>query len=189
MASRIMPARSFKAENAAYEKWLAGQCAVVKKDLKKKHERMRKHPFAFLRGTYFRWARRIEALCPGLAKAPAVLCVGDVHLENFGTWRDSEGRWVWGVNDFDEAATMPYAFDLVRLVASAHLAPGLAIEIDDIAAAVLKGYRRGLERPRPTLLDEHETWMRPAVACSDVERLAFWREIDALSRPPIRRGW
>jgi len=192
MASRMVPGRSFKAENAAYEKWLARQCAVVRRDLKTKHEKMAKNPFAFLRGTYFRWARRIETLCPGLANAPAVLCVGDVHLENFGTWRDGEGRWVWGVNDFDEAAVMPYAFDLVRLVASAHLAPGLAIDIDDIAAAVLKGYRRGLERPRPTLLDEHETWMRPYVACSDAERRAFWQEIDALptADPPrlVKRG-
>jgi hypothetical protein len=192
MALRIEPGRSFKAENIAFEKWLSRQCDVVKKDLKKKHAKMRKDPFAFLRGTYFRWARRIEAICPSLAKAPIVLCVGDVHLENFGTWRDAEGRWVWGINDFDEAAIMPYPFDLVRLVASAHLAPGLAMSVDDVAAAVLKGYRRGLEQPHPTLLDAHETWLRPYVACSDAERLAFWREIDELptADPPrlVMRG-
>jgi hypothetical protein len=192
MASRMMPGRSFKAENRAFEKWLGRQCAVVKKDLKKKHEKMRKDPFTFLRATYFRWARRIEAICPRLAKAPAVLSVGDVHLENFGTWRDAEGRLVWGINDFDEAAIMPYPFDLVRLAASAHLAPGLAMGVDEIAAAVLKGYRRGLEKPRPTLLDEHETWMRPYAACSDADRLEFWREIDALptADPPriVTRG-
>jgi hypothetical protein len=192
MAVQIAPRRAFKAENTAFEKWLGRQCALVKKDLKKKHEKMRKDPFTFLRATYFRWAGRIEAICPSLAKAPAVLSVGDVHLENFGTWRDAEGRWVWGVNDFDEAAIMPYPLDLVRLVASAHLAPGLKISVDEISVAVLKGYLRGLEQPRPTLLDEHETWMRPAVACSDAERLAFWAEIDALptAEPPrlVKRG-
>jgi hypothetical protein len=26
---------------------------------------------------------------------PRVLGVGDIHLENFGTWRDAEGRMVW----------------------------------------------------------------------------------------------
>ena len=31
------------------------------------------------------------------------LSVGDLHVENFGTWRDSEGRLIWGINDFDEA--------------------------------------------------------------------------------------
>ena len=44
--------------------------------------------------------------------------VGDLHVENFGTWRDVEGRLVWGVNDFDEAYALPYTNDLVRLVAS-----------------------------------------------------------------------
>jgi hypothetical protein len=188
----MAPARSFKAENAAFEKWLGRQCDLAKKDLRKKHEKMRKDPFAFLRATYFRWARRIEAICPALARCPMVLSVGDVHLENFGTWRDDEGRWVWGVNDFDDAAIMPYSFDLVRLVASAHLAPGLTLGADEIAAAVLKGYRLGLEKPRPTLLDEHETWMRPYVVCSDAERVAFWKEIDDLPNadPPrlVKRG-
>jgi uncharacterized protein (DUF2252 family) len=45
-------------------------------------------------------------VCPDLAKAPKVLAVGDLHVENFGTWRDVEGRLVWGINDFDEAAAL-----------------------------------------------------------------------------------
>jgi len=36
-----------------------------------------------------------------------VLAVGDLHVENFGTWRDAEGRLIWGVNDFDEAWRLP----------------------------------------------------------------------------------
>ena len=55
--------------------------------------------------------------------APQILWVGDLHLENCGTWRDVDGRLVWGVNDFDEAAVMPYVFDLVRLAASIGLPP------------------------------------------------------------------
>ncbi len=51
-----------------------------------------------------------------------MLAVGDIHVENFGTWRDAEGRLVWGVNDFDDAARMPYAIDIVRLATSAVLA-------------------------------------------------------------------
>ena len=51
-----------------------------------------------------------------------MLGVGDLHVENFGTWRDAEGRLIWGINDFDEACPMPYTIDLVRLAASADLA-------------------------------------------------------------------
>ena len=50
------------------------------------------------------------------------LGVGDLHVENFGTWRDAESRLVWGINDFDEACCLPYTQDLVRLAASARFA-------------------------------------------------------------------
>ncbi len=168
---------SFKADIEAYETWLRGQCAVVEEDLDEKHRKMRKNAFTFLRATYFRWARQIEALCPNLAQAPAVLAVGDAHLENFGTWRDGEGRLVWGVNDFDEATSMSYAFDLLRLATSARLSPKSALQGQPAVAALLDGYVRGLEAPRPTLLDEQETWMRKFVACSDAERAGFWQEV------------
>ena len=59
---------------------------------------------------------------PNLDHAPQVLGVGDLHVENFGTWRDAESRLVWGINDFDEACCLPYTHDLVRLAASARFA-------------------------------------------------------------------
>jgi hypothetical protein len=179
---------SFQEDNEAYETWLREQCTVVEEDLDFKHKKMKKDAFTFLRATYFRWAGTIEAICPELAEAPAILSVGDTHLENFGTWRDAEGRLVWGVNDLDEAAVMPYPFDLVRLLASVRLAPDMEVSGLVAAEAILKGYREALNKPRPTLLDEQETWMRPFVACSDEDRERFWEEIQdyptAAASPP-----
>ena len=177
---------SFVKDNEKYERWLRKHCRVVEADLKKKHERMRESAFVFLRATFFRWAKRVEGICADLAKTPPVLSVGDLHLENFGTWRDAEGRLVWGVNDFDEAAVIPYAFDLVRLATSARLAANLPIGNRAIARALIDGYSDGLERPRPTLLDEQERWMRPYVAVTDHGRDKFWNEIDHLpdATPP-----
>jgi hypothetical protein len=170
---------TFKDDNKAFEAWLRRQCRVVERDLVAKHEKMRESAFVFLRATYFRWAATIETLCPELADAPEVLAVGDLHIENFGTWRDVEGRLVWGINDFDEVARMPYAYDLVRLVVSARLAPGMRVGGKSISQSVLAGYRRGIRNPRPTLLDEHETWMRNFVGTSDEAREAFWTKIKA----------
>ena len=151
---------------------------------------MRKNPFVFLRATYYRWARRIEKICPELVDAPSALCVGDIHLENFGTWRDDDGRWVWGVNDFDEAAVMPYAFDLVRLTASVELAK-MKIDGGDAADAILEGYRRGLGAAGTRLLDEQGIWIRDYVKCSDEFRHKFWNEVDKLTTadppPAIRK--
>src|SRR5262249_20118319 len=45
-----------------------------------------------------------------------------LHVENYGSSRDAEGRLVWGINDFDEAGPPPYTNDLVRLATSAWLA-------------------------------------------------------------------
>jgi hypothetical protein len=175
---------TFNEDNAGFEDWLREQCLlngceVAEADLEYKHDQMASDPFVFLRATFFRWAKRIETLLPELAEAPSVLSVGDTHLENFGTWRDNEGRLVWGVNDFDEAAAIPYPFDLVRLAASVRLADE-GVSNHEAAAAIAEGYLRGLAAPRPTLLDEQETWMRAYVGVSDKKREKFWNRLDDL---------
>src|SRR5258708_3495390 len=106
----------------AYETWLRAQLPLLPADLKLKHRRMAERSLVFLRATFYRWAQLWPEICPELAGAPKVLGVGDLHLENLGTWRDREGRLVWGINDFDEACRLPYANDLVRLAVSAALA-------------------------------------------------------------------
>ena len=71
-----------------------------------------------------------------------MLVVGDLHVESFGTWRDAEGRLVWGVNDFDEAWPAAYTVDLVRLTASAYLAvedQHLAVTRREAREAMAKG--------------------------------------------------
>jgi hypothetical protein len=168
---------SFRTDNDAYEAWLATQCDVVQEDIDYKHHRMNKSAFTFLRATYFRWARKIGAWCPELMDAPQVLSVGDLHLENFGTWRDADGRLVWGVNDFDEAAVMPYVLDLVRLATSIQLAPDRNINNRQAADALLRGYREGLDDPQPALLFEGQTWLRPYAEPGKGEPEKFWDRI------------
>jgi len=163
-----------------YEEWLRKQLKreVVEKDLDRKHDKMNESAFVFLRATYWRWAETILEICPDLADATSVLAVGDIHIENFGTWRDAEGRLAWGVNDFDEAAEMPYALDLVRLAASALLGPiGQSTPADEICRVILQGYRRGLREPRPVVLDHDYQWLRELVIVSDKERAKFWKTV------------
>ena len=175
----------FRKDNDAYEAWLATQCDVVRKDVREKHHQMKESAFVFLRATYFRWARKIPSLFPELMDAPKVLSVGDLHLENFGTWRDADGRLVWGVNDFDEAAIMPWPLDLVRLAASIRLAD-LPVSNQAAAAALLGGYREGIAQPQPALLDEGETWLRAYAANTEKKSKKFWKKVDDYprARPP-----
>src|ERR1700730_1069911 len=168
--------------NHAYEAWLARQLggAVVRKDLRQKHDGMAEGPLPFLRATYYLWAQEILNICPELAEAPPVVAVGDIHLENFGTWRDNEGRLIWGVNDFDEAAEMPYALDLVRLGVSAVLGCPNIGSTRVISERILQGYSRGLDEPRPTVLDHQYTWLRDALIVTTKKRASFWQDMENL---------
>jgi hypothetical protein len=142
----------------------------------------------FLRATYFRWARKIVTLCPQLADAPRVLSIGDLHLENFGTWRDADGRFVWGVNDFDEAAVMPYVFDLVRLATSIRLAPDRSVSNGKAADILIAGYCEGLRVPQPALLDEGETWLRSYAVGTDLASGKFWEKLGNTKKYPLIDG-
>lgn len=178
--------------NAAYERWLreALDDKIVEADLRAKHDKMSSGPFPFLRATYWRWAETILDVCPKLRNAPQVLAIGDIHLENYGMWRDDDGRLVWGVNDFDEAAVMPYALDLVRLATSATLArPSRRYRGSDICGAILKGYRKGLKSPRPFVLDKEHPRLRSLLVVDEKSRASFWAKVTAqksLKRPPKR---
>jgi hypothetical protein len=165
-----------KASADKYETWLRAQVApdFVEADLDKKHDAMRKDKFVFLRATYWRWAEIILTVCPDLARIPQVLAIGDIHLENFGTWRDEDGRLVWGVNDFDEAADMPWALDLVRLAASALLADDNGPSAADIVRAIDAGYRKAINNPCPFILDRDHRWLRQMVVLPEAERTHFW---------------
>src|SRR3984893_13645021 len=131
----------------AYEAWLSTHLRLLASDLKIKHQKMTLDPFSFLRATFYRWVQRWPILCPDLAAAPAVQSVGDLHVENFGTWRDAEGRLIWGVNDFDEVVTLPYTQDLVRLGTSALLAveeSRLTLSARRGCESILAGYTESL---------------------------------------------
>ena len=134
---------------AAYERWAAERIDILAPDIALKHRTMSSGEFPFLRATFYRWALLWSQICPQLAAAPAVLAVGDLHIENFGTWRDAEGRLAWGVNDFDEAFPIAYTNDLVRLATSVLLAAresALSIRAPEACDAILTGYRQAIER-------------------------------------------
>jgi Uncharacterized protein conserved in bacteria (DUF2252) len=171
---------------ADFERWAGRHVNIIQSDVHRKHELMAASPFPFFRATFYRWAQWWPKLCPELARAPKVLAVGDLHIENFGTWRDFEGRLIWGVNDFDEAWPAAYTVDLVRLLTSAYL----AIEADHLSIsrkrarqAIEQGYRDCLAKGgAPFVLAEHHQWLR-LVALSELrDPVIFWKKILACAK-------
>jgi hypothetical protein len=171
-----------------FEGWLGSHTSLVGRDLRLKHRHMAEAVFPFLRATFYRWMQVFPKVCGDVAKAPELLAVGDLHIENFGTWRDLEGRLIWGVNDFDEAAMLPYSNDLVRLATSALLAiegGHLALKIKDTCTAILDGYRESLGKGGlPFVLEEQNKWLRQIATSELRDPVHFWKKMDSL--PPLR---
>lgn len=179
-----------KQATASYEKWMRGCTKVVKLQLESKHQRMRDDAFSFFRGTYYRWAQLWPVLCRDLTKAPKVQAVGDLHIDSFGTWRDSEGRLCWGVDDFDEAYPLPYTNDLVRLAASVKVAievEVLAVKLKDACDAILSGYEDCLRhKGRPMVLAENEQTLELLGRECIRSPNEFWNKLN--KRPAVHNG-
>jgi len=166
---------------ADFEKWAARHVNLVHSDVNLKHRLMGLASFAFFRATFYRWAQWWPIVCPELSRAPQVLAVGDLHVENFGTWRDIEGRLIWGVNDFDETWPAAYTVDLVRLVTSAYLAiqaEHLMLSRKNAFRAVEEGYRDSIGKGGgPFILAEHHRWLR-LIALNELrDPVIFWKKI------------
>ena len=185
----MMAGMNIQQASREYEAWLGGHIRVVKSDLEAKHGLMAQDAFSFLRATFYRWMQLFPALCPKPAGAPRVLAVGDLHVENYGTWRDAEGRLVWGINDFDEAFPLPYTVDLVRLATSAWLAfeqGHLTLAPASASAPILEGYTTGLENGgEPFVLAEKHPLLREAVTSRERDPTCYWEKLGSL--PTLRQ--
>jgi hypothetical protein len=167
-----------------YETWLGRQIRLIPADLRLKHKAMRDSSFGFLRATFYRWAQVFPEVCPREFDSPQLVAVGDLHVENFGTWRDIEGRLIWGINDFDEACRQPYLIDFVRVLTSVALATAenhMELAVGDALEAFVAGYRERMESGGgPIVLAEEH----PALGTMAKARLKnparFWSALTGL---------
>jgi Uncharacterized protein conserved in bacteria (DUF2252) len=177
-----------KGATRSYEDWMRACAPVVEKHLRDKHEKMRKDPFQFLRGTYYRWTQIWRDLCEECSAAPSILAVGDLHVDSYGTWRDAEGRLCWGVDDFDEAHPMPYTNDLVRLATSFKIAKKvglLNLRTKTACEVILEGYEQGLkEGGCPVVLAEQERHLEKLGISALKIPKDFWEKLE--ERPTFR---
>jgi hypothetical protein len=169
-----------------FEIWLAKRIPIVRQDLALKHALMAEAAFPFFRATFYRWLQHWREHCRDLAKAPSVLAVGDLHIENFGTWRDQEGRLIWGVNDLDEAWPAPYTIDLVRLATSAYMAIAddhLQLTRREASEAIEEGYRDSINiGGHAFVLAEHHQWLRLLATSKLRDPVRFWARME--QNPP-----
>jgi uncharacterized protein (DUF2252 family) len=147
--------------------------------MRSKVERMAGGPFAFFRGTFHLFARDVLngiVDLTGPAGGAEFAIVGDIHSENYGTFKAEDGRIHYDVNDFDETTRGRFDFDVCRLATSLFLAArergGPLSEATAVVlastAAYADGLRRTLKKGTPADLDVNEA--EPS-GCGPVDEL------------------
>ena len=151
--------------------------------LELKYKTMRSDVFTFYRGTCHLFYEDFPKDSP-LNAAPPVWICGDLHLENFGSYKGDNRLVYFDINDFDEACLAPCTWDVVRFITSmivgSHtlrvnesealhlsnyfldaysnvLAKGIARSVEkETASGLVKDLLRSLKsRLRPEFLDQH----------------------------------
>ena len=185
--------RSIHKSTAAFEAWMRERTDVAEKLLKRKHRKMSESAFPFLRATFYRWVEQWPSVCPILAwrDQDVVLAVGDLHVENFGVWLDTQQRLVWGVNDFDDACELPFTSDLVRLATSVMLAAksaSIEVTTETICARIIEGYASGLRKAEPILIpaDEHAPLTKLTRATEEDPKKFWEKKFDPRRNPEVK---
>ena len=104
-----------------------------------KYRKMAADPHAFYRGSACLYYADVTAKKDPWVdeQSGAIWIHGDLHVENFGTYLNSDGRLVFDINDFDEAYIGHFTWDLQRFAASlALLGWQKALPEDDIRALI-----------------------------------------------------
>src|SRR5271165_882069 len=151
-----------------------------------RYARMKRDPFAFLRGAA---AIMAADLASGPSTGLRVQICGDCHLGNFGAYATPEGTPVFDVNDFDETLPAPFEWDVKRLAASLAVAGRVAKMPDRdcrrLARIAAKSYREQLsDLARLTPLDAWGMRIDLGGAVADIDspkiRHNMERRLDAI---------
>jgi uncharacterized protein (DUF2252 family) len=109
-----------------------------------KFRKMARDPHAFYRGSACLFYRDVTAEPEEWADhgAERIWIHGDLHVENFGTYLNSDGRLIFDVNDFDEAYVGRFTWDLQRFAASLALVAWQKALPEDAIRKLIARYAR-----------------------------------------------
>jgi uncharacterized protein (DUF2252 family) len=109
-----------------------------------KYRKMAKDPHAFYRGSACLFFNDVTSERDDWAAhgAERIWIHGDLHVENFGTYLNSDGRLVFDINDFDEAYVGHFTWDLQRFAASLALVAWQKALPEDAIRKLIARYAR-----------------------------------------------
>ena len=124
--------------------------------VKLKYEAMTENIFRFYRGTCHLFYENLSK-AENIPASPVTWVCGDLHLENYGSYKANNKLVYFDLNDFDEAVLAPALWEALRLITSIFLAfDALDIEQDqafNMATLFLKTYSATLCTGKPLNID------------------------------------
>lgn len=123
--------------------------------VKLKYEAMTENAFRFFRGTCHLFYERLSKA--DIPVSPLAWICGDLHLENFGSYRADNKLVYFDLNDFDEAILAPALWEVLRLITSIFIAFD-TLDIDpaqgaSMAAMFIKTYAATLKNGKAISID------------------------------------
>lgn len=122
-----------------------------------KYAAMAESTFSFFRGTCHLFYQDLLKKYP-LPASPLTWICGDLHLENFGSYKGQNRLLYFDMNDFDEAVLAPLLFELARLIVSV-----------EIKTAEIKFSKKDREAIRVQLIQEYRNTLLKNKA-QDIEK-------------------
>ena len=133
---------------------------LLKDSLKIKYKRIAENEFRFFRGTchlFYEDLSKKKDLIP----SPITWISGDLHLENFGSFKGNNRLVYFDLNDFGEAILAPALWEIARITTSIFVAFG-SLKIDPVKAEKIAGLF--LETYSATLQKGKALYIEPQVA-------------------------
>jgi len=117
-----------------------------------KYAKMAQSPFIFLRGACHLFYDHLPD-SRLFSDAPMAWCCGDLHFENFGSYKGDNRLVYFDINDYDEAALAPVNWDVIRLLTSikcgADALNASRAESLAVSQSCLDAYRGALSNGKP----------------------------------------
>lgn len=154
-----------------------------------KYKAMAESPFRFFRGTCHLFYEDLSAV-KTFPKSPLAWICGDLHLENYGSFKGTNRQVYFDLNDFDEAMLAPLNWELARVLCSIYVAfDTLKLKkkkAEEMAQLFLKVYIERLKTGKAYYLDPRTA---DGVVRAFLDQAALRKEKDMVKKNAIGKAY
>ena len=152
-----------------------------------KYKTMLSNSFSFFRGTCHLFYEDLFS-ANHLPSAPITWISGDLHLENFGSFKGDDHQVYFDLNDFDEAILAPANWELVRMLTSIFVAFD-NLDLDEgeafnLAQKYLHTYADTLKRGKAIAIDPRTA---EGIVCKFLTSVEKRKQKDLLKKRAIKK--